>query len=83
MQFEREKIKIVTCNLCAGGEHGERADCVKQIKKIVESGKVAYMIYSEHVREKVEELGYEIYGQSINGITVGMYITKCKKDVKE
>ena len=70
----------VTCRSCGGGENGEKASCIKDIARIVESRNIAYMLYSAHVEEKLQTLGYIIKYQyaAANDPTIptGMWITK-------
>ena len=72
----------VTCKSCGGGENGEKASCIKDIARIVENGDIAYMLYSAHVEEKLNTLGYQIHYQYVDTnnptIPTGMWITKGK-----
>lgn len=64
---------IVTCPAECRGINDS---CLPKLKEIVESGNVAFMMYGVHIREKVEELGYQ-YRISYQGkIPVGLFIAK-------
>lgn len=70
---------IITCKNCKGGNCGEKASCVAQIRNVVENGGIAFMIYTVHVIERIKRLNleYEIkirYGGVNNDIPVGMWI---------
>lgn len=73
------EIVPVTCKMCHGGDYGEKASCLTDIKLIVEDGDIAFMLYSEHVREKLEELGYKLklkYTEGNMDCPIGMWIMK-------
>lgn len=70
---------LVSCRGCHGGSDGSRADCIPEIKMVVEMGGVAYMLYAEHVREKVQAMGYMVIKRySDNEIPIGMDIVSKK-----
>jgi hypothetical protein len=76
-----DRIVVVTCKMCGGGKDGEETACLGSIRSIVENGKIAFMIYSAHVEEKIKSytFGYKIhyrYSDDGNNIPLGMWITK-------
>lgn len=60
--------------ICFPGCNGTRDLCIPMIEEIVEAGKTAFMIYSEHVREKVEAMGYQTRVKMQHDIPIGIYI---------
>jgi len=73
------EIVVVNCKMCHGGDHGEKASCLTDIKLIVEDGDIAFMLYSDHVEAKVQELGYKVkykYSESDSLLPIGMWISK-------
>lgn len=66
-------MEIITCNPeCKG----QKDMCLVDIQNIVENGGVAFMLYSHHIQEKVEILGYKIEKVIQNNIPVAMRIRK-------
>ena len=61
-----------SCDEC----DGMKDLCITDIKLIVEDGGIAYVMYSEHVKEKVEMLGYHIKVFERNDVPIGMYLMK-------
>jgi len=68
---EELDIDIVVCNPLCGGDKNL---CLSRIKEIVDNKHVAFMIFSYHVKEKVEELGYSTHTRYENTIPIGLYI---------
>lgn len=62
--------------ICFPGCNGTRDLCIPMIREIADSGKTAFMMYSEHVREKVEALGYHTRVKMQHDIPVGLYIQR-------
>lgn len=53
---------------------GLRDLCLMDIRLIVEDGDIAFMLYSQHVVEKVKSYGYKVIANFQNGIPIGMYV---------
>lgn len=68
--------EVVPITVGCYGCDGTNDLCMPIIREVVETGKVAFMIYSDHVREKVEDIGYKVKGKMQRDILVGMYIYK-------
>lgn len=76
-----DRIVVVNCKMCGGGKDGEETACLGSIRSLVENEKIAFMIYSEHVVEKIKSyaLGYKIqyrYSDDGNNVPIGMWISK-------
>ena len=61
---------------CKAGCNGEVMECIPEIKRIVESGKYAFMINTEHIKPRLLMMGYRLEYVKKNGIEIGMYISK-------
>jgi hypothetical protein len=68
------ELKIIPV-VCKPGCVGDLYPCIDQIKKIVESGNVAFMIYSHHVMEKISEMDFKIEIMKQNGMPLAVYIS--------
>lgn len=60
--------------ICIPGCNGTGDLCLPMIREIVEARKVAFMIYSEHILEKVEAMDYQIQVKKQGDIPIGLYI---------
>ena len=73
----------VFCKNCYGENVSKKENCLTDIEQIVENGDTAFMLYSEHVKQKATELGYKVelvHNTNNNQIPVLMKITKHTKD---
>lgn len=70
-----DNVVIVSCKFCEGGE---KTSCLCDIRSAVENGKMAFMIHSHHVEEKVRELGYRVELKYIGNekVPIGMWIMR-------
>jgi hypothetical protein len=69
------ELKIIPV-VCKPGCVGDLYPCIDQIQKIVESGNVAFMIYSYHVMEKISEMDFKVEIMKQNGVPLAVYISE-------
>jgi hypothetical protein len=60
---------------CIRGCNGDNYPCIQAIFTVINQGNIAFMLYSEHVRSKLEQLECKIEIKEQNGIAIGMYIS--------
>lgn len=71
MPFSADRPIVISC---PSGCHGKEDLCIPMIRNIVASGNTAFMIFSEHVREKVESIGFQTRVKLQHDIPIGLYI---------
>lgn len=79
--MDLEDVVLIECKHCHGGENGEKVDCLEDIVTTVESGKIAFMLFSHHVEEIIKILGYRIIyryadNDNLKEHALGMWIRK-------
>jgi hypothetical protein len=61
---------------CKKGCNGDDYPCIHAIFTVINQGNIAFMLYSEHVRSKLEQLECKIEVKEQDGIPIGMYISR-------
>jgi hypothetical protein len=61
---------------CKRGCRGDDYPCIIDICKVISQGNIAFMLYTEHVLHKLKLMDYKIELKKINGVSIGMYVSK-------
>lgn len=79
------RVTLQICPVgCKSDCRGETYPCLDEVVNIIGQGNVAFMIYSQHVMEKLGSMEYRIDISKHNGIPIGIYISeKGSKSVYE